>query len=190
MEFILIRHLPTKWNNEQKLQGKKDRKIASLSEEDEIIIRGNKEILKKLSPPDIVLTSTLQRTKQTAEIYGYKAKEEPLLDEIDFGKFEGKTREEFLEEVGLQWFTNPKRTVLGKQIEDLEERIQDFIEKYKQYDCVLIFGHGAWMRAFISYIKNGHVIAMNLLSVKTNELVHLVYQEKEEEDEKPENSRE
>ena len=42
----------------------------------------------------IILASTLKRTQQTAQMYGMNVVIEPLLDELDFGEFEGRPKEE------------------------------------------------------------------------------------------------
>lgn len=186
MDIILICHLPTKKDLEGLLPGKKDRKIAPPQEEDKIVIAYNKKLLSTLPPPDLVLTSTWKRTIETAQQYGFiDAQEEPLLDELDFGPYAGEPRQDFLEEVGVQWFINPKRTLIGPAVEVLEERVLFFLEKYSPYDCLLIFGHPFFSQALISYIRHGHIIGMNILSVKYNELIHLkVKKEDHEEDEK------
>ncbi|KYD09641.1 hypothetical protein B4135_3650 [Caldibacillus debilis] len=62
-----------------------------------------------------------------------------------------------------------------------------FLEKYFTFDCLLIFGQPFFSQALISYIRHGHIIGMNILSVKYNELIHLkVKKEDHEEDEKTE----
>ena len=190
MDIILICHLPTKDDWEGLLPGKKDRKIVSPAEEDKMVIQQNKMILKKLPRPDLVLTGTSKRTKETADLYGYKdPQEEPLLDELDFGPFSREEKKDFLEEVGVQWFTNPKRTELGPAVEELEKRILDFLEKYEAHDCLLIFGHPFWIQALLSYVRLGHIIGMNIQSVKHNELVHLQIEQDIENEEKMEEER-
>lgn len=179
MDIILICHLPTKKDLEGLLPGK-NRKISPIAEEEKIVIQQNKQFLKTLSRPDLVLTSSSKRTKETAELYGYEdAQEESLLNELDFGPFAEEAKKDFLEEVGVQWFTNPKRTIIGPAVEELEERILDFLKKYESYECLLIFGHPFWIQALISYVRLGHVIGMNIQSVKNNELVHLKVEKEE-----------
>jgi broad specificity phosphatase PhoE len=89
MQLTLIRHLPTEWNQKTWLQGRQDIELDAVTEEIKQGIVKNQQLLRKLSPFDIVLASTLKRTQQTAEAYGYEAETECLLDELDFGPYEG-----------------------------------------------------------------------------------------------------
>ncbi|MDV2887937.1 histidine phosphatase family protein, partial [Alkalihalophilus pseudofirmus] len=83
-------------------------------------INENQRILHSLSPFDLVLASTLIRTQQTAQHYRFYPETERLLDELDFGPFEGRPKEELLEILGDQWLENPKELVLGESIRHLE----------------------------------------------------------------------
>ena len=67
-------------------------------------IQLNKQQLAGLGVFDTVLISSLKRTKMTAEAYGYKTLTvEPLLNELSFGKFEGKTKQLMIDELGDVW---------------------------------------------------------------------------------------
>jgi|APAga8741243855_1050100.scaffolds.fasta_scaffold28894_2 broad specificity phosphatase PhoE len=168
MQLTLIRHLPTDWNKKTWLQGRRDIALSLLTEDLFLGIEENKQRLAKLGPFDIVLASTLKRTHQTAQLHGYKYQTESLLDELDFGPFEGRPREELLEKHGELWINNPKDLVLGESIKNLEERIVLFLEKYKKSSNILVFGHGSWIRAMISYSEYGDVNRMNKIIVENN----------------------
>lgn len=176
MQITFIRHLPTEWNKNGKLQGKRDIEIMPISNELEKGIRHNQQYLKKISPFDIVLTSGLKRTQQTAEVYGYKGETERFLDELDFGAFEGRSKEELLQEYGTQWLEDPKSIVLGESVSALEERISSFIKQYKHFSNVLVFGHGSWIRAMISYSLYKHINHMNKVTVENNACFTLLVQ--------------
>ncbi len=173
MQITLIRHLPTEWNKQQKLQGRRDIPISEVSAEIEQGINENQRILHSLSPFDLVLASTLIRTQQTAQHYRFYPETERLLDELDFGPFEGRPKEELLEILGDQWLENPKELVLGESIRHLEERIISFLKKYQDYSNILVFGHGSWIRALISYSHHGHVNQMNKIAVANNTIYSL-----------------
>ena len=126
-------------------------------------------------PFDLILASTLKRTQQTAQMYGMNVVTEPLLDELDFGKFEGRPKEELIKELGERWLEKPKRITLGESIIHLENRIVDFIKKYEGYDNILVFGHGSWIRAFISLVQNGHINGMNRIHVPNNKCITLTF---------------
>ena len=173
MQITLIRHLPTEWNKKTWLQGKRNIEISPLSEKLFLGIAANQERLKKLAPFDLVLASSLKRTHQTALHYGYQCQTEGLLDELDFGPFEGQPKQQLFDKYGELWINNPKELVLGESIRNLEERIVLFLEKYKEMSNILVFGHGSWIRAMISYSDYRHVNHMNKINVENNACITL-----------------
>lgn len=175
MQITFIRHLPTEWNANQKLQGRRDIDIAPITKQYQEGIVQNQKLLGDLAPFDLVLASTLKRTHQTADAYGYDVEVDGLLDELDFGPFEGKSKNELIETYGHQWTSNPKELTLGESVSNLETRIVRFLEKYKQKENILVFGHGSWIRAAISYYYNGHINDMNQVNVNNNECFTLKF---------------
>lgn len=170
MQITLIRHLPTEWNKKNILQGKKDIPLSPLSDGMKREIERNKHFLETMATPDVVLASSLRRARQTARLYGYESKVERLLDELDFGPLEGKSKSCLLQTFGKQWLESPRRLTLGEKLTDFERRIRLFIEKYHHYDHVLVFGHGSWIRGCISLLRYGTIDEMNKLSARNNEL--------------------
>jgi broad specificity phosphatase PhoE len=168
MQITLIRHLPTEWNKKTWLQGRRDIELSPLTDELYLGIEENAQRLKKLAPFELVLASTLKRTHQTAQLYGHACQTEGLLDELDFGPFEGRPKEELFAKYRELWIHNPKDLVLGESIRNLEERVVLFIEKYKRLSNILVFGHGSWIRAMISYSQFGDVNHMNKIIVENN----------------------
>lgn len=166
--ITLIRHLPTEWNKQGLLQGKRNIDISYPNNKIQEEIQHNIKLLSKLSPFDLVLASTLKRTQQTAKWYGYLFKIEELLDELDFGPFEGVSKRMLYKEYGNQWICNPGEIILGESLNHLEQRIRMFIDKYKEYNNLLVFGHGAWIRAFVSLKQYGHINEMNKITVENN----------------------
>lgn len=174
MEITLIRHLPTSWNEQQLLQGRRDIQLSPLSQKDEKKIDENLQLLKE-QQFEHILCSTLTRTKQTANIYGFEPEMDALLDEFDFGPFEGRTKVELFKEYGNDWVHNPLNLVLGESIANLEKRIILFLEKYSKSSSLLVFGHGCWIRALISYHKYGHINNMNRQIFDNNEYISLEF---------------
>lgn len=169
MEVIAIRHLPTKFNLQGVLQGRVDEDIAEISVETLLSVRKNRAMLLKLDCFDMVLTSSLRRTISSANIYGFsKSKVEPLLDELDFGQFEGKPKIEMESFLGKEWKNNPRHFTFGEPLVNLEKRVLSFIEIYDIYNRILIFGHGAWIRALLSVAEYGDIRAMNRFSLENN----------------------
>lgn len=144
MRLLLTRHGQTDWNVAGKIQGKTDIEL------NETGIKQAEETREKLlgEKIDLIISSPLKRARKTAEIIG-RGRNIPILfdkgiEERCFGKFEGKTAEEFdFDEI---W--NYK---INKQYEDAEsvgalfERVQGFLRKLKeeyQDKTVLLVTHG------------------------------------------------
>lgn len=173
MQITVIRHLPTEWNKKTWLQGRKDIGLSQVSEELSRGIEDNRKVLQRLAPFDLVIASTLQRTHQTANLYGYEYEIEGLLDELDFGPYEGVPKDKLIKKYGEVWFENPKEMVLGESIKNLEKRIVMFLDKYQKYTNILAFGHGSWIRAMISYAQYGDINKMNKIEVVNNACITL-----------------
>jgi broad specificity phosphatase PhoE len=173
MIITLIRHLPTEWNKRTWLQGRRDINLSPITEDFKIQISRNQQLIKKLPPFDLVLASTLRRTHQTAMLYGCQPETEGLLDELDFGPFEGRPKEELIETYGDKWIQNPKDLILGESIKNLEKRVLLFLDKYKEFNHILVFGHGSWIRALVSYLNHGDINKMNTINVENNACITL-----------------
>jgi broad specificity phosphatase PhoE len=173
MQITLIRHLPTQWNKQRKLQGRRDIDISPITAEFKQGIEENKCILDDLAPFDVVLASSLKRTHQTAAAYGFEVETDGLLDELDFGPFEGHPKGKLVQAYGEEWIDNPLDLVLGESLVDFENRIRLFLKKYRHYQNILVFGHGSWIRAIISYAELGHINRMNKMVLENNVCVTL-----------------
>ncbi len=171
MELLLIRHLPTEWNKSGLLQGSQDISLLSVFDEDLAIIEENKQMINSFHP-EIVVASQLKRTQQTALHYGFPNPFiEPLLNELNFGKYEGIEKKHLLEV--KEWISDPKSLILGERLSDFEKRIIRFLNKYDHYTRILVFGHGAWIRALLSLNRIGSIKEMNRIEVYNNELIYL-----------------
>jgi probable phosphoglycerate mutase len=176
MQITFIRHLPTEWNEKTWLQGRRDIELMPVSTFCQNKISSNRIKLEKLAPFDLVLASNLKRTQQTANYYGFEAKIEPLLEELDFGDFEAKPKEKLINKYRNKWLESPKEIILGEPIANLEKRIVTFLEKYHSYRNILVFGHGSWIRAVISYVQYGHINNMNKMTVENNECITILFE--------------
>ncbi|MCG6861884.1 MAG: histidine phosphatase family protein [Chromatiaceae bacterium] len=172
MRIVAIRHLPTLFNAEGLLQGRRDEPILPPTAAMKRVIGANRRRLLDMPVFDRVLVSRLRRTAMTAQAYGYSEQKEvePLLDELAFGHFEGRPRSEMLAEVGSRWIEAPQTLVLGEPMEQLGERVRQLILKYRGLDSLLIFGHGAWIRALIAFAEHGGIESMNRNEIANNEL--------------------
>lgn len=170
MNLTLIRHMPTPDNAAGILQGRRDTPILPPGPEDRLQIERNRSILAPFSRYDRILVSTLQRTRQTAALYTDRFSREPLTDELDFGPFEGRLRKELLRE-HPEWETDPSSLVLGESLADLEGRVRAFLEKYRASGSILVFGHGAWIRALTAILETGSLAVMNHKPVAHNTII-------------------
>lgn len=174
MSFIFIRHLPTAYNQQNLLQGQNNQDILLITESLRLDINTNKKRLNELAPFNHILCSSLNRTQQTANEYGYRTEVEPLLDELNFGCYQGKPRDVMLGDIGTQWRYNPASLTLGEPVGALLERIQHYMAKYSHQNDqghILAFAHGAWMRAAQAWYQQGSLNKMNQTSITNNALL-------------------
>jgi broad specificity phosphatase PhoE len=176
MRVALIRHLPTESNRAGLLQGRLDPPILPPDDETRVRIEQNRASLQREFPDfDHVLVSSLRRTAMTADAYGYLggSRAEPLLDELDFGPYEARPRSEMLAEIGDTWFEAPDTLTLGEPIAALGDRVRSLLAKYGKARNLLLFGHGAWLRALLSLVREGSLRGMNKLTIEHNALTVL-----------------
>lgn len=173
MKFYIIRHGQTNWNKKGKIQGKTD---IELNEEGIKQAEEAKRILKDY-PIDMIVSSTLKRARKTAEIIN-EAKNVPIifkeaLEERGFGEFEGKTQQEFHDEIWnseiLANYNLNKQYKGVETIQDLCDRVWNLIEDLKEeyYDKnILLVTHGGVTRAINGYFnganENGILEDLNL----------------------------
>lgn len=122
--IVLIRHGPTDWNEEHRLQGRADRSLSA---------EGRKKV-STWSVPDVYkdfhwVASPLRRAQQTAALLSLDIKQlEPAIIEMDWGDWDGHTRTELDEIYGDEI---SKRAALGLDLcphngespRDLRERV-------------------------------------------------------------------
>jgi broad specificity phosphatase PhoE len=169
VSFYIIRHLPTPWNLEKKLQGSKDISITTPDKKTLEKIQQNLQEFKALDF-DHILVSQLKRTLETAAHYGYLNVEvEPLINELNFGKFEGESKTKMLSEVGDNWYKDATKVSLGETLLNFEQRLKLFNKKYENKD-VLVFAHGAVTRALVALSEKNTIKEMNTIDIPNNSL--------------------
>lgn len=171
--LYLVRHLPTPWNIDHKLQGRADIDLVPPDAETLALIAQRADVLQSIAGLQ-AFSSPLRRAAETARLYGFPAAN--LTDELiefDFGQFEGSRRSEMLEKVGSDWFENPENVVLGEAVTDLGRRVSDFLGAVSAHDAVAVFGHGCWIRAAISMASRGDLSDMNKVTVPNNAMIQI-----------------
>lgn len=172
MKLVVVRHLPTAWNLEFRMQGQQDIPIVPPDAATLSLISTARAAVDAAGPYDRVYCSRMLRTRQTAELFGYPAPVvDPLLNELNFGPFEGAMRADMLRALGPAWQESPQTLTLGESMLSLGERVQQFLAQNAGYGRVLVFGHGAWTRALFSLQKTGGLAQMNTLSIENGEVL-------------------
>ena len=171
MTIFGIRHLPTVYSNNGLLLGTINEPIASPSAHSLHLLDLHRARLADQNI-DAVITSSLLRTQQTAKVCGYGCYTvDRLADELNFGFYEGRAKTQLIEDCGTAWHLNPGRLLLGESIEQLSERIKLFVDKYRKMNDVLLFGHGAWLRAAYALIVCRDINKMNQMEIAPGGMV-------------------
>ncbi len=153
----------------------------------------------KKQKADLIFSSDLQRTKETAEIiakeFGLKVVYDARLRELNIGEFNGKPHKDY-----AGYFNSPFERITrpapgGESLNDLRKRTSDFLKftekKYKDKTIVVV-GHGdpLWMMYGLmgglpskemieadgskkSYPKKGEAYPMQFRNIPRNELGEL-----------------
>lgn len=159
LNVYLLRHGETQYNADgNRYCGKTD---IALTEKG---IRQANAVCKQLAGVkfDAVYSSPLTRARRTAEIAsgGQQVITDERLIEASFGRWEGKTKEEFIPEdpqLWNDWMNDPANTRAGGEGETAQEivdRADDFyrwaLQKHKD-QTILVVGHNGLNRFYLAY---------------------------------------
>jgi broad specificity phosphatase PhoE len=129
---------------------------------------------------DAVYSSPLKRAKRTAEIAtGVNVLTDDRLIEIDFGKWEGKTKEEFTAEDPIcweKWMDNPALATAGENGENgqaIIDRVNSFFEEMRikhRNGTIVVVAHNGINRLYMTHklgmpLKNYRRIAQENSSI-------------------------
>lgn len=174
-ELWFIRHFRTSWNSAGRLQGQRDIALdAPLCEQDAETLQSNLAKLKGRSFAWVV-TSPLQRARQTAALHGFvEAEPDPDLAEIAFGAWEGRTWDDLEFKYPGVWQNAPHTLELGESFEAFNARIQRFCERVlTTRGPVLAFGHGAWLGGLQRQLDGGPETGLSRQLLGNGTLVRL-----------------
>jgi 2,3-bisphosphoglycerate-dependent phosphoglycerate mutase len=150
LELTFIRHGETIWNAEGRFQGHLDSPLTALG------IRQAKALNKRLSGQsfDTLYSSDSGRVLQTASlVFPNKPSQQDMrLREIHYGVIEGKTRAEFsTQEEAMYTHTQEdrfyRRITHGENWQDLQTRLQDWMNSLPKEGRVAVVTHGGVIRA-------------------------------------------
>jgi probable phosphoglycerate mutase len=145
-ELWLVRHGETEWSRSGKHTSTTD---LPLTEHGEEVARSLQDRLAGVDF-DLVLSSPRQRARRTAELAGFPevAADEDLV-EWAYGEYEGVTTEEIRESVpGWTVWSHP--TPGGESAEEVTARLDRLLDRVREHDRVLAFGHGHSLRALVA----------------------------------------
>jgi probable phosphoglycerate mutase len=138
----LVRHGETEWSRTGQHTGRTDIPLTARGEQQASGLRARLD-----RSWSLVLTSPLSRARQTAELAGLTASEEPLLVEWDYGHAEGRTTAQLrAERGGWSIWTDDG---LPETPDDVGQRAEVLLEKVApalESGDVCIVGHGHALR--------------------------------------------
>jgi probable phosphoglycerate mutase len=142
-EVWLVRHGETAWTVSKQHTSRTDVELTPAGEDEARRLRdvlGGREFA-------LVLTSPSSRAHRTAELAGFgDAEVEPLLVEVDYGEYEGRTSAQIHEERS-DWYLWTDGSPGGETPADAGRRADRVIERIEAAGGpVLIFGHGHMSR--------------------------------------------
>ncbi|MBS0469917.1 MAG: histidine phosphatase family protein [Proteobacteria bacterium] len=146
MRIAFLRHGPTDWNEEGRIQGRIDTPLSAVG----------RTKMTALAPPagfGLAYTSPLTRARETAALFGFPdAIPDARLTEHDWGEWEGLTREEILARDGADAFEKAGRGIDftpkgGESTRDLLARVADFLRDRAQGEDALAIAHRGILRS-------------------------------------------
>ncbi len=150
--LVLIRHGPTDWNAERRLQGRADRSLSQA---------GREAVRRWRIPPLLAralwVSSPLRRARETARLLGHADhRVEERLVEMDWGDWEGLTRSELLGRAGAEALDrNPLgldfRPPRGESPREVAVRVRPWIaERARAGETAVALTHRGVIRALIA----------------------------------------
>jgi broad specificity phosphatase PhoE len=164
----LIRHGETEWSRSGAHTGRTDIPLTPQGEEEALSV-GN---YLNARPFTLVLTSPLQRARETCRLAGYgeAAVVDPDLREWDYGRYEGRTTAEIQRELP-GWSVWDGAVPGGERIEDVAERAGRAIARAEAAGGeVALFSHAHMLRILAACWVGLEPRAAKLLALDTASL--------------------
>ncbi|MBA2717044.1 MAG: histidine phosphatase family protein [Propionibacteriales bacterium] len=142
-EVWLIRHGETEWSRAGQHTGTSDLPLTKAGED---AARSLRPLLARTSF-DLIVSSPLQRARRTAELAGVvDVQIDDDLVEWDYGEYEGLTRVQVREQ-RPDWTVWTDGAPGGESSQDVSDRVDRLIGKYRKSGRLLLFAHGHVLRA-------------------------------------------
>ena len=184
VEIALIRHGPTEWNEQRRLQGQSDIPLS---------VGGRKRVKNWRIPKEFLkfdwVVSPLSRARETARLLGVSPSLEPAIIEMDWGNWEGRTGEE-LREIYGESFSQKKALGIdlqpegGERPRQVRERVEKWVLKIASTEkSTGAVAHQGIIRAMISLATGWNMInpsperidwdSVHLFTIKKHGLVKI-----------------
>lgn len=158
LNVYLLRHGQTQWNADgNRYCGRTDIPLTETGMQQAETVRGQLKVLSF----DAIYSSPLERAYVTAQVAGggQKVIRDQRLIEVDFGLWEGKTKEEFIAEDGglwQKWMSDPFSSPAGGTGEtgrEVIQRVDDFFIDVRKhnYTNILVVGHNGINRLYLAW---------------------------------------
>ena len=155
----MLRHGRTASNAEARLQGDSDIPLDEVgrlqAEHAGAYIRGRWDI-------DTIITTSLQRSQQTAEIAGFSPDTYAIDDrwrEISFGEYEGRRVNEVVPDLGSRWHSDINfRPEGGESLSSLHARVADACKSMAERaaeENVLVVTHATPIKSAVIWATGG-----------------------------------
>ncbi|WP_427338745.1 histidine phosphatase family protein [Caloranaerobacter sp. DY30410] len=181
-KIIITRHGQTDWNLIGKIQGQKDIELNKVG------IEQAKKLAFKLSKEkiDIIYTSDLKRSYQTAKIISDIIKTDIIIDknlrEIHFGNWQGLTLSDIKKDFNQEyiiWRTEPHKLNLpgAERLIEVQERMKKIINNvlHTDYQNILIVSHGTAIKALILGILDIDLAKFNNIKIDNTSISIIEY---------------
>jgi probable phosphoglycerate mutase len=180
--LLLFRHGETEWSRSGRHTSHTDLELTDVGRDRAKLAAEVFEHLELDNP--LVISSPMQRALQTAELAGLSVNEiSPLLQEWDYGNYEGLTTPEIRQTVP-DWLIWTHGADGGESVATVTERADGAVElalKYMESRDVVFVGHAHFSRSVISRwveqpVSNGIRFAMAPASIAVLGFEHAVRQ--------------
>ena len=186
-ELFIVRHGETEWNIERRMQGSLD---SPLSVNGIGHAAKNGETLAQLGGVDLIWSSTLDRTRETARIanthLNAPIEYTDALKERDCGEWGGLTIyqiEEAYPEAWREKNTNPywHRPPSGENFADMRARVKAFLANLQspenEFEKIALITHGVMSKVILKYFLPLSEAQCCAISHPNNVFYHLIFSE-------------
>lgn len=184
--IFLIRHGETLWNKETRYQGQLDIPLSKEGEQQAWKLANvfREEKIEAIYSSD--LTRAINTAKIINKFHNKKVAITPLLRELCFGKWEGKTYEELMKEEKdeyTKWLDNPfcLQPPGGESLSELINRVDyilsEMARSHKGNKNILVVTHGGPIKAVISAILGINTEAFFKIKIGNASITEIVVEE-------------